>query len=85
MSQSKMARGVERKTTKNGKPNPKYVDLLDEDKPIELDRAKAVADIAQVIINSAKVEVDYVKATERSRASSGFFPENNNGSILLNE
>lgn len=29
-----MARGVERKTTKNGKPNPKYVDLLDEDKPI---------------------------------------------------
>jgi len=34
MSQSKMARGVERKTTKNGKPNPKYVDLLDEDKPI---------------------------------------------------
>lgn len=34
MSQSKMSRGVERKTTKNGKPNPKYVDLLDEDKPI---------------------------------------------------
>ena len=34
MSQSKMARGVERKTTKNGKPNPKYVDLLDEDKTI---------------------------------------------------
>ena len=30
MSQSKM----ERKLTKNGKPNPKYVDLLEEDKPI---------------------------------------------------
>ena len=59
--------------------------LLDEEKPIELDRAKAIADIAQVIINSAKVEVDYVKVTERSRASSGFFPEGNNGSILLNE
>jgi hypothetical protein len=25
---------VERKMTKNGKPNPKYVDLLEEDKPI---------------------------------------------------
>jgi hypothetical protein len=29
--------------------------LLDEDKPLELDRAKAIADIAQVIVNSAKV------------------------------
>lgn len=55
--------------------------LLDDEKPMELDRAKAVADIAQVIVNSAKVEVDYVKATEKSRATSGFFPENNN---LLN-
>ena len=59
--------------------------LLDEDKPLELDRAKAIADIAQVIVDSAKVEVEYVKATERSRASSGFFPESNNGSLLLNE
>jgi hypothetical protein len=55
--------------------------LLDDDKPMELERAKAVADVAQVIVNSAKIEVDYVKATERSRATSGFFPENNN---LLN-
>lgn len=31
--------------------------LLDEDKPMELDRARAVADVAQVIVNSAKVEV----------------------------
>lgn len=51
--------------------------LLDDEKPMELDRAKAVADIAQVIVNSAKVEVDYVKATEKNRATSGFFPENN--------
>ena len=28
------SKGVERKTTKSGKPNPKYVDLLEEDKPI---------------------------------------------------
>ena len=36
--------------------------LLDPDKPMELDRAKAVAEVAQVMINSAKVEVDMVKA-----------------------
>ena len=35
---------------------------LDPDKPMELDRAKAVAEVAQVMINSAKVEVDMVKA-----------------------
>lgn len=37
--------------------------LQDEEKPMELDRAKAVSDVAQTIINSAKVEVDYLKAT----------------------
>lgn len=34
--------------------------LSDPDKPMDLDRAKAIADVAQVIINSAKVEVDYI-------------------------
>lgn len=37
--------------------------LLDESKPMDLDRAKAVADVAQVLVNSAKVEVDFIKAT----------------------
>jgi hypothetical protein len=59
--------------------------LLDEEKPLELDRAKAIADVAQVIVNSAKVEVDYVKATERSRGTSGFFPDSPNGSLYINE
>lgn len=35
--------------------------LLDEDKPMELDRARAVADVAQVIVNSAKVEVQAMR------------------------
>ena len=30
--------GFEKKMN-NGKPNPKYVDLLEEDKPIEIGRA----------------------------------------------
>ncbi|CAB3782169.1 hypothetical protein LMG27177_01182 [Paraburkholderia fynbosensis] len=35
--------------------------LMDRDKPMEIDRAKAVAEIAQVIINSAKAETEHVK------------------------
>ena len=34
--------------------------LMDEDKPMDLDRAKAIADVSQVIINSAKVEIDFI-------------------------
>lgn len=37
--------------------------LRDPEKPMEIDRAKAVSEVAQVIINSAKVEVEYAKAT----------------------
>ena len=36
--------------------------LKDPDKPMSLERAKAISDVAQTIINSAKVEVDLVKA-----------------------
>lgn len=39
--------------------------LQDTENPMDIDRAKAVADVAQVIINSAKVEVEHVKATGR--------------------
>lgn len=31
--------------------------------PEEIERAKAIADTAQVIVNTAKVEIDFVKAT----------------------
>ena len=34
--------------------------LMDEDKPMDLDRAKAIADVSQVIINSAKFEIDFI-------------------------
>ena len=37
--------------------------LQNKDNPMDIDRAKAVSDIAQVIINSAKVEVDFARAT----------------------
>lgn len=37
--------------------------LQDEDKPMDLDRARTIADVAQTIINSAKVEVEFVKVS----------------------
>lgn len=48
-------------------------DLRDKDKPMDLDRAKTIADVAQVVINSAKVEVDFCKATGKL-SGSGFMP-----------
>lgn len=37
--------------------------LRDEEKPMDLDRAKAVTDVAKVIVESAKVEVAFLKVT----------------------
>ena len=36
-------------------------DLRDKKKPMEIERAKAVAEVAREIVNSAKVEVDHMK------------------------
>ena len=36
--------------------------LKDPDKPMELERARTISAVAQTIINSAKVEVELVKA-----------------------
>lgn len=43
--------------------------LLDEETPMDIDRAKAVADVAQVIVNSAKIEVDFLKATGNDKGT----------------
>lgn len=37
--------------------------LQDKDNPIDIDRARAINETAQTIINSTKVEVDYLKIT----------------------
>jgi len=37
--------------------------LRDRDNPMDIDRAKAVAQVASVLVDSAKVEVDYIRAT----------------------
>ena len=48
--------------------------LQDPDKPMPIERAKAIADVAQVVINTAKVEVDFITATG-ARTGSGFMPQ----------
>lgn len=48
--------------------------LKDEDKPMELDRAKAIADVAKVLVESAKVEVNFLKVTGAAK-STGFLPD----------
>lgn len=37
--------------------------LKDEEKPMDIARAKAVSDVAQTIINTAKVEIEFFEAT----------------------
>lgn len=46
--------------------------LQDKDQPMDIERAKAVSDVAQTIINSVKVEVDHMKIT--GSHGSGFIP-----------
>ncbi len=49
--------------------------VLDPDDPMDLERAKVVAELAQVTINSAKVEVEYLRVTMGVKGS-GFIMEN---------
>lgn len=46
--------------------------LKDEDNPMDIQRAKAVVDVAQVLVNSAKVEVDFLNAVDSSETTEFF-------------
>lgn len=50
--------------------------LLDEETPMDIERAKAVADVAQVIVNSAKIEVDYLRVTGIEKGTGFISPPN---------
>lgn len=47
-------------------------DLRDKEKPMEVDRARAISDVAKVLVESAKVEVEHMKLTNSN--GSGFIP-----------
>jgi len=48
--------------------------LQDKDQPMDIARAKAIADVAQTIINSATVEVKYLAVTGGVKGT-GFMDE----------
>lgn len=52
--------------------------LKDDENPMDLDRARAIADVSKVIIESAKVEVDFLRVTGAAQAS-GFIPAEQQG------
>lgn len=43
-------------------------DLRDRTNPMDVDRARAVAQVASVLVDTAKVEVDFIKATGQDRS-----------------
>lgn len=52
-------------------------DLRNRDNPMEPDRARAVAQVASVLIGTAKVENDYLKMTGQERST--FLEQNADG------
>jgi hypothetical protein len=44
-------------------------DLRDRSNPMDIDRAKAVATVAGVLVDSARVENDYLKLTGQDRSA----------------
>jgi hypothetical protein len=59
-------------------------DLRNRERPMEVDRARAVAQVAAVLVESAKVEVDYIRATGSKVDSLFISPLNGDPSRLLN-
>lgn len=43
-------------------------DLRNREQPMEPDRARAIAQVATVLVDSAKAEIDYIKATGSDRS-----------------
>lgn len=48
--------------------------LKDENNPMPVEQAKAINDVAQTIINSAKVEVEHLRIYQGLGKGSGFIP-----------
>ena len=46
--------------------------LQDPDKPMDIDRAKAIAEVGKVVVDSAKVEVMFINAMDGDVKSTGF-------------
>lgn len=49
-------------------------DLRDKQSPMDVDRARVVSQVAGALIDSARVEIDFLRVTGASRGT-GFIPE----------
>jgi len=58
-------------------------DLRNGENPMDVDRARAVAQVANVLVDTAKVQVDYIKATGAAGDSLFISSLNNNPTRLL--
>jgi hypothetical protein len=54
--------------------------LKDEENPMDLDRARAIADVAKVLVESAKVEVAFLRVTGAAR-STDFLPDGSGDAV----
>lgn len=55
--------------------------LKDKESPMEIERARAVTQVAQAIINSAKVEIDFLEAVGSAEATE-FFEQPGDGLLV---
>ncbi|MGS0737842.1 hypothetical protein ACVBEG_15135 [Pseudomonas sp. GG8] len=46
--------------------------LQDPEKPMDIERARAVAEVAKVLVDSAKVEVMFINAMDGDAKTTGF-------------
>ena len=56
----------------------------DEQNSMTIEKAKAIVDVSQAIINTAKVEVDYIRATDGVKRTN-YETEFLNSNLLENE
>lgn len=47
--------------------------LTDEENPMDIERARAIAEVGKVIVESAKVEVVFIKAVQPETQTTNFF------------
>lgn len=57
--------------------------LADKEAPMEIERAKAICDAGQVLINTAKVECDFIRV--RGGRGTGFIADGERGQDALTE
>ena len=56
--------------------------LKDKENPMEIERARVIGQVAQAVINTAKVEIDFLEAVGSAEATE-FFEQAGTGNLLV--